>query len=156
MTCQCEKGTAENVAACDTEGTRCCSDPSTACERFCEANHQKWTGRFTPEASSAPAPPAAAAPATAASSSACAEPCQKAEDCPTMTCQCENGTAENVAACGATSHCCGNARVVCEHYCGGKKGKWTGKVASDAPASSNSNVTGPLLDLDDDDYLRQP
>src|SRR5437868_4684409 len=51
VTCECDGAAAAGVAACDTDVTHCCVDASTACQRFCEVNHQKWTGRSTPEES---------------------------------------------------------------------------------------------------------
>jgi hypothetical protein len=134
VTCQCSTAVASGVAACDTEKTHCCASAGTACERFCEAHHQKWTGRFGPTG----APPGSRDDAEAQASSgapaaACDEPCEKPGDCRTMTCQCTHGTAAGVAACDATAHCCGSARVVCEHFCAAKKEKWTGKVVDDAP-----------------------
>ncbi len=136
VTCECAEASASGVAACDTETTHCCVSAEVACARFCEVNDQTWTGRFTPE----PATPGAAtreqAPAAAdgaatgpAAAAACSEPCEKADDCRTMTCQCAKGAVPDVAACEPTTRCCGSARVVCEHFCKDKKkGAWTGKT----------------------------
>ena len=163
VTCQCAEASASGVAACDAAKTHCCTSPNTACARFCEAHHQKWTGKFTPESDAEP-PSATAAPADSgspnvdgtashdaekpadsegastshdASSSAagaeCDERCDKPEECHPMTCQCAHAIAESVAACDEHTHCCGSARIVCQHFCSGKKGKWTGKVADASP-----------------------
>jgi hypothetical protein len=51
-----------------------------------------------------------------------------------MTCRCAHGDVENVAACNAAARCCGPARVVCQHYCTGKHGTWTGKIAQPSSA----------------------
>lgn len=140
VTCECGEASASGVAACDTERTHCCVSAEVACERFCEVNNQTWTGRFTPEPAAPDAAtreqrplPAAGDAGAQAPSAACAEPCQKAEDCRTMTCKCARGTVPDVAACDP-SHCCGNARAVCEHFCKGKKGTWSGKTV-DQPAA---------------------
>jgi hypothetical protein len=116
--------------------------PSTACERFCEVNNQTWTGRFTPETSSgdgaATAKDASARPAAPLDG----ESCQEAKDCRTITCQCVHGTAADVAACSPTSHRCGDPRVVCEHFCRGRKGKWSGKLVETAPALDARDLLG--------------
>jgi hypothetical protein len=137
VTCECSQASASGVAACDTEETHCCTSTETACTRFCEMHQQSWTGRFTADGAAA-----APAPATAASPAPCNEPCDKAEDCRTMTCQCAKDTAENVAACDPKGHCCAEARIVCEHYCTGKKGKWTGKAVDTPPPSDGDRGLG--------------
>jgi len=129
VTCECAHGTGSDVAVCDTENTHCCSSPQAACEQFCKVNNQTWTGRFTSAASSHEAPPAAASP----SPSPCDEPCKEAKDCTTVSCQCAHGTAPDVAACDVKTHCCGDRRVVCEHFCSAKKDKWTGKLVEPQP-----------------------
>ena len=63
-----------------------------------------------------------------------------------MTCQCARGTAENVAACDAKAHCCASARIVCGHFCGAKKGKWTGKVVEPAPPPDAGTSFDDLYD----------
>jgi hypothetical protein len=146
VTCECEEATALGVAACDTEKTHCCMSPSTACERFCEVNHQKWTGR------SAATPPDERAPiaqdaSPGPSAAPCDEPCTEGNDCRTITCQCAHGTAADVAACSAETHCCGDTQVVCDHFCRGKKGKWTGKVVEVAPPPNGRDWLGmPMND----------
>ncbi|MEO6028981.1 MAG: hypothetical protein ABIR79_19120, partial [Candidatus Binatia bacterium] len=140
VTCECAEASGSGVAACDTETTHCCVSAEVACARFCEVNNQTWTGRFTPEPAAPgaatgeqPPPPADGAASVPAPSAACSEPCEKAEDCRTMTCRCAKGAVPDVAACEPASHCCGSARVVCEHFCKNKKkGTWTGKTI-DAP-----------------------
>src|SRR5205809_570270 len=78
-----------------------------------------------------------------------------------MTCQCAHGTAPNVAPCDATTHCCGSAPVVCEHFCGAKKGKWTGKAVvdasppPDAPSSLDEQPYHAGDDSGDGDDLHQ-
>ena len=153
VTCECAEASASGVAACDADETHCCLSANTACERFCEVNHQPWTGRYTPEGDVQPKRASdggdGAKDASASAAAApCAEPCEKAEACRTITCQCAKGTAENVAACDAKTHCCGGARVVCEHFCGGKKGKWTGKVVAEAVPPSD--LGSSFRDLYDD------
>jgi hypothetical protein len=54
----------------------------------------------------------------------------------------------DVAACDVKTHCCGGARVVCEHFCE-KKGKWTGKLVDAAPAPP----LGSLLDAPSEEDL---
>ena len=154
VTCECSEASGSGVAACDTEETHCCADTETACTRFCEIHQQTWTGRFTAEGATPPsaAPAPAAAPTTAASPAPCDQPCDKAEDCRTMTCQCAQGSAENVAACEAKTHCCAAARIVCEHFCSGKKGKWTGKAADTPPPSDGDGYGGLDEPPDDDPY----
>src|SRR5690349_17908160 len=56
VTCECDGASASGVAACDADGTHCCLTASAACERFCEVNHQTWTGRYTPEGDARPKP----------------------------------------------------------------------------------------------------
>ena len=143
VTCECEHGTASGVAVCDTENTHCCGSAISACERFCEVNHQQWTGRFTPEAPPRPSSAAAKHEDPSPSPAACSEPCQEPKDCRTISCQCVHGTALDVAACDVTTHCCGNVRVVCEHYCGEKKDKWTGKLVEPAPRNDGSLLGEP-------------
>jgi DMSO/TMAO reductase YedYZ molybdopterin-dependent catalytic subunit len=78
-----------------------------------------------------------------------------------MTCECDHGTAPDVAACDAKTHCCGSARVVCQHFCGAKNEKWTGKVVvdasppPDAPSSLDEQPYDGRGDYDDGDYLQQ-
>jgi hypothetical protein len=162
ITCECAEASASGVAACDADETHCCLTASAACERFCEVNHQTWTGRYTPEGDARPKPaasaPEAASDTTPSAAPACADTCEKADDCPTITCQCAKGLAEHVAACDAKTHCCGGARVVCEHFCVGKKGKWTGKVAESAPPARDSSPSLRELygDGDGDSLGRDP
>lgn len=132
MTCECDGATALGVAACDTEKTHCCVSPSVACGRFCEVHQMKWTGGSTPDKD--PGAGTAALP--------CDEPCKDAKDCGAVTCQCAHGTADGVAACNADTHCCGDTRVVCEHFCRGKKGKWTGKLAGAPPPPDGRDWLG--------------
>ncbi len=161
FTCECESAVASGVAACDVDNTHCCVTAAVACQRFCEVNHQTWTGRSTPESATAAqnagghggaAKDSGAKTSTAnepspnASPAACDEPCKKAEDCRTMTCQCEHAMAEDVAACDATTHCCAGAKVVCEHYCKEKKDKWSGKVIESPPADVKSLLDDPALE----------
>jgi hypothetical protein len=134
VTCECSEATASGVAACDAEDTHCCTDPETACRHFCESHDQKWTGRLSADAAAAATPEPG--PRDAKTGTACDEPCRNAEDCSPITCQCAHGIAESVSACNAGTNCCGGAQVVCEHYCTGKLGKWTGKVANPAPAAA--------------------
>ncbi len=153
VTCECAEASASGVAACDTETTHCCVSAEVACARFCEVNHQTWTGRFTPEPGAATpeqAPPAAEGGATApAPSAACSEPCEKAEDCRTIACRCAKGVVPDVAACEPKSHCCGSARVVCEHFCRDKRqGKWTGKTVA-APKRMPTLLDPPANGADD-------
>ncbi|MEO7437615.1 MAG: hypothetical protein ABI080_19210, partial [Candidatus Binatia bacterium] len=55
----------------------------------------------------------------------------------------------DVAACEPASHCCGSARVVCEHFCKNKKkGTWTGKTI-DAPKRIPSLLDSPADGSDD-------
>jgi hypothetical protein len=155
VSCECTHDTASGVALCDTEKTHCCGSAGAACKRFCEVYHQKWTGKLTPE-TSAPETPPHDSPATqandaAGSTTACSEPCQEPKDCHTISCQCVHGTAPDVAACNAKTHCCGSARVVCEHFCGAKKDKWTGKLVEQAPPDEGSMLGGPDEDLEPDD-----
>jgi hypothetical protein len=163
VTCECADASGSGVAACDTENTHCCASATTACRRFCEMHGQKWTGRYAADAGDATPPPEAdgaakdeSAPATPAP---CAETCDKAEDCRTMTCQCAHGAAENVAACDPKGHCCAGPGIVCAHFCGGKKGKWTGKVIDAAPPpDAEPPPEPPDADFDDDPggYLLRP
>jgi hypothetical protein len=158
VTCECANATASGVAACDTEKTHCCVSSRTACASFCEANQQKWTGRFTPEEGTSPPAPTTDSDVTSGSgpSPACEQSCGKADDCPTITCQCAHGTAPDVAACDAKAHCCGSARVVCEHYCTGAKGKWTGKLV-DAPKEHDpGSVLDDMPENDIDEYDDEP
>lgn len=150
VTCECADDAGSGVAACDTEA-HCCASAPTACRRFCQLHKQKWTGRFTPDdGTPAPEPSAGSEPAgsehdaneSAALSAPCDERCERADDCSTITCQCAHGAAENVAACDAKAHCCAGPPIVCGHYCGGKKGKWTGKVVEAPPPAD----TGPSFD----------
>ena len=90
-------------------------------------------------------------PSAASSPAPCDEPCKKAEDCRTMTCQCEHAMAEDVAACDATTHCCAGAKVVCDHFCKEKKDKWSGKVIDSPPADVKSLLDEPGGGLDDGD-----
>jgi hypothetical protein len=154
VTCECADAAGSGVAACDTEKTHCCAGARTACKRFCEVNHQKWTGRFTPEDATAPQDSDGGAKdaSSSASSAACDEPCQKAEDCRTMTCQCAHATAPDVAACDAKTHCCGSTRIVCEHFCRAKKDKWTGKVVDAIPPSDAGSLVDQPSDDETDDY----
>jgi hypothetical protein len=151
VTCECEEASATGVAACDTDATHCCVSANVACERFCEVNHTTWTGRYTPEGDARPQPAAGAGgtvPESPTVVPACAEPCAKADDCHAITCQCAKGTANNVSACDPKLRCCGGPSVVCEHFCGGKKGKWTGKLVEEAPPASDTNRS--LRELYDD------
>jgi len=157
VTCECADASASGVAACDTEETHCCASANTACERFCEVNHQEWTGRYTPEGD-VRAPAAAAAPggdakdaSANAASAPCDEHCDQATDCRAITCQCTHAKAEDVAACDPKTHCCGSARIVCEHFCEGKKGKWTGKLVESAPPPDAGKSLRDLYDYDDDE-----
>jgi hypothetical protein len=155
VTCECSAATASGVAACDATDTHCCTDPATACRSFCESHEQKWTGRFTSDA--APAPTPEPGPRDATAPGQCDEPCRKAEDCRPITCQCAKGTAENVSACNANTNCCGSVKVVCDHYCTGANGKWTGKVAEAASEPAPQAAPEPqrlddrFQDLYDDD-----
>jgi len=162
VSCECGHDTASGVAICDTEKTHCCFSARDACERFCQVHHQKWTGKFSaePSASSetAGSPGPAASPSAGdasaeATAPTCSEPCHEAKECPTITCQCAHGTAPNVAACNAKTHCCGEARVVCDHFCGAQKDKWTGKLVDEPPARDGDSLDDPhdLLGPDDDD-----
>jgi len=147
VTCECAHGTASGVAVCDTEKTHCCGSASLACKRFCEVNHQKWAGRFTPEASPQDSGAASTDADSSASAAPCPEPCQQAEDCRTVSCQCVHGTVTDVAACDGKAHCCGSSRVVCEHFCGAKKDKWTGKVVeATQPHDEGSGLDEPSND----------
>jgi hypothetical protein len=152
MTCECAEASGSGVAACDTE-TRCCASPATACESFCDVHHQKWTGRFTPETGATEPATAAGAPEASATPLAapCDEPCQKPEDCRTIICQCAHTTAPDVAACDAKTHCCGSARIVCEHFCKAKKDKWTGKFVDSPPPDTGSSLDEPDEDDMDED-----
>jgi hypothetical protein len=122
--------------------------PSTACERFCEVNNQTWTGRFTPESASGDRPSTAKEESAIPSAPACDEPCKEAKTCRTITCQCAHGTADNVAACNPTTHCCGDSRVVCEHFCRGKKGTWSGKLVETDPPADTHDLLGEPPDDD--------
>ena len=147
-TCECSGGTASGVAACDSDETHCCTSPDTACERFCEANHQKWTGRFTPESS--PAQATSGDSTASAPAASCADPCKSPKDCRTVTCECRHGQAEDVAACDMKTNCCGSPNVVCEHFCSGKKGKWTGKLAEPPPPHDAPSLLDDDADETDD------
>jgi len=132
VSCECDHGTASDVAVCDAKKTHCCWSAGAACKRFCAAKHQTWTGKFGPvDVPPIPLPPSGDDSA-ATSSSTCNHSCKEAGDCPTISCQCEHAIAANVAACDVAANCCGEARVVCEHFCGAKKDRWTGKLAPDA------------------------
>lgn len=148
VTCECADAAGSGVAACDTE-SHCCANPQTACRHFCELHKQKWTGRFTPDDGAAVPDSSGGSNDTSASmepAATCDELCEKAEDCRAMTCQCAHGTAENVSACDAKTHCCGSARIVCEHFCSGKKGKWTGKAVESAPPADPGSSLDELYD----------
>jgi hypothetical protein len=171
FTCECESAVASGVAACDVDKTHCCVSPAEACQRFCEVNHQTWTGRSTPEVSTPPPNAGAHAgdakgtsaknttgkdttakePSASSPSAACDQPCQKADDCRTMTCQCVHAMAEDVAACDATTHCCAGAKIVCDHFCDEKKDKWTGKVIESPPADVKSLLDEPADGIGGDD-----
>ncbi len=63
-----------------------------------------------------------------------------------MNCQCTRTTAPDVAACDAKAHCCAPPRVVCEHFCGEKKEKWSGKVLASPPPDLGSLLDEPSAD----------
>jgi hypothetical protein len=154
VTCECAEASATGVAACDTDGSHCCVGANVACERFCEVNHTTWTGRYTPEgdARAKPAAEDGGPPESPRAAPACAESCEKAHDCRPITCQCAKGTAEHVSACDPKLHCCGGPSVVCEHFCGGTKGKWTGKLVEAAPSvGAAGHSLRDLYDGGDDD-----
>lgn len=94
---------------------------------------------------------------SSAPAASCESPCDKPEDCRPMTCRCKHATAENVAACDEHTHCCGSARIVCEHFCGVKKDTWTGKAVDASPPPPASSLDEPNDGGDDGDrYYLQP
>ncbi len=148
VTCECDRSTGTNVGACDTEETHCCASPHDACTAFCAANDQLWTGKFgtasTHDSAETPPPHAAEPSADDAGAAACLHPCDEAGDCPTISCQCKKAVARDVAACDVNAKCCGDERVVCEHFCGARKDRWTGKLVEDeAPQEAPPDELAP-------------
>ena len=144
--CQCDGGIATDVGACDTKA-HCCASAADACESFCAAKKQKWTGKFGAD-TSGDASPASDDDKAAASAKACDHTCKNPEDCPKITCKCTKGTAPNVAACDRKAGCCGDARVVCGHYCAEQQDTWTGELAPN-PQASDDAATDSALDEGD-------
>ncbi len=145
ITCECDRGTATDVSGCDTEKTHCCASASDTCKGFCAANHQTWLGRFGPDAPPADSAKPSADGGSAAAESGCRHSCKEAQDCPTVSCECKHGTARDVAACGVSTKCCAEPRVVCDHFCRAQDDRWTGRLLDDAPADA------PVLDDPDVD-----
>ena len=139
---------ASDVAACDATKTHCCLSASAACEQFCAANHQKWTGKFGSDTPSDKPSTSSGDDSRGTSANACSHSCKEASDCPTISCQCKHATAPHVAACDVATKCCGDARVVCEHFCKAQKDQWTGKVVDDAPHDDAPLVEDPDVDVE--------
>ena len=153
LTCQCDQGTGTDVAACDAEQTHCCLADGEACKKFCGAHHQLWTGRFGSDTPGDSAASSRADDKPAASAARCEHTCKDPGDCPTVTCACTRGKAPNVAACDSQTNCCGDASVVCEHYCKAQKDQWTGKASEDKAIVQRDRGADALDDdgPDDDD-----
>jgi hypothetical protein len=66
----------------------------------------------------------------------CSQACTHVEDCPKVSCECEHGSASDVAVCDVQTKCCWSVTEACKQFCRAHHQMWTGRTVPETPGTS--------------------